>query len=91
MSDQTGDEAKNVNIEKMGETLGALYSALWQAVAIIHHYWIDYVELFGTRTHCAPEQFCSLLLSHDPGRALGDVAIAPCTADGPRELTWSKR
>jgi hypothetical protein len=48
MADQTGDEAKNTNIEKMGETLGALYSALWQAVATIHFHWQDYVELFGT-------------------------------------------
>jgi hypothetical protein len=49
MSDRSADEAKKANIEKMGEPLGALYSALWQSVATIHFYWKEYVELFGTK------------------------------------------
>jgi hypothetical protein len=47
--DRTAKEAKKANIAKMGEPLGALYSALWQAVATIHFYWKEYVELFGTK------------------------------------------
>lgn len=46
---QSAEEAKKANIEKMGEPLGELYSALWQSVAVIHLYWKDYVELFGTK------------------------------------------
>jgi hypothetical protein len=46
---QTAEEAKKANIEKMGQPLGEVYSALWQAVAIIFVYWKDYVELFGTK------------------------------------------
>lgn len=49
MVDRTAEEAKQANIEKMGEPLGALYSALWQAVATIHFHWNEYVELFGTK------------------------------------------
>lgn len=48
MVDRTADEAKKENIAKMGEVLGALYSALWQSVATIHFYWKEYAELFGT-------------------------------------------
>jgi hypothetical protein len=46
---QSAEEAKKANIDKMGEPLGELYSALWQSVAVIHLYWTDYVELFGTK------------------------------------------
>jgi hypothetical protein len=49
MVDRTAEEAKEANIAKMGEPLGALYSALWQAVATIHFYWKQYVELFGAK------------------------------------------
>jgi AbiU2 len=49
LADQTAEQFRKANIEKMGEDLGALYSALWQAVATIHVYWKDYVELFGTK------------------------------------------
>lgn len=45
----TADEAKKTNIEKMGETLGAQYSALWQEIAYLHMNWNEYVELFGTK------------------------------------------
>jgi hypothetical protein len=48
MANQSADEAKKSNIEKMGEPLGAVYSALWQAVAIAFVNWKDYTELFGT-------------------------------------------
>jgi AbiU2 len=46
---QTAEEVKTANIAKMGEPLGVLYSALWQAVTTIHFYWREYVELFGTK------------------------------------------
>jgi hypothetical protein len=49
MVDRTAEEAKEADIAKMGEPLGALYSALWQAVATIHFHWHEYVELFGTK------------------------------------------
>jgi hypothetical protein len=48
MTDQNADEAKTANIAKMGEPLGELYSALWQALTIVYVYWKDYMELFGT-------------------------------------------
>ena len=34
---------------KDGEPLGALFSALWQEVAVLHFHWKEYVELFGTK------------------------------------------
>lgn len=49
MVDRTADEAKAANIEKMGDKLGTLYSELWQEVAVLHVYWAEYVELFGTK------------------------------------------
>jgi hypothetical protein len=56
MPDQTADEAKKANTEKMGDPLGAVYSALWQAVAIAFLNWKDYLELFGT----SPERIALL-------------------------------
>jgi hypothetical protein len=47
--DRSTDEAKKANVEKMGAPLGEVYSALWQAVAVIHFHWNEYVELFGTK------------------------------------------
>jgi hypothetical protein len=49
VADQSAEEAKKYNIERMGELLGTQYSALWQAVAHIHINWQEYVELFGTK------------------------------------------
>lgn len=49
MTDQSAEEAKASNIEKMGEKLGTIYSELWQEVAVLHVYWAEYVELFGTK------------------------------------------
>jgi hypothetical protein len=49
MGGQTSDEAKAANVAVMGEPLGALYSALWQSVALVHVYWKEYVELFGSK------------------------------------------
>jgi hypothetical protein len=43
------EEAKQANIATMGRSLGEVYSALWQGLAIIFVYWKDYVELFGTK------------------------------------------
>jgi hypothetical protein len=45
----TAEEAKKHNIDKMGEPLGAQFSALWQEVAQLHMNWAEYVELFGTK------------------------------------------
>ena len=45
----TAEQAKNRNIEKMGEELGLQYSTLWQEVALLHSNWEQYVELFGTK------------------------------------------
>ena len=49
MGSQTAEEAKAANIAVMGEPLGALYSALWQSVALVHVYWKEYIELFGSK------------------------------------------
>jgi hypothetical protein len=49
VGEQTADEARKEHIAKMGEPLGEMYSALWQATATIFVYWKDYVELFGTK------------------------------------------
>jgi hypothetical protein len=50
MADQSAEDAKKSNVAKMGEPLGEVYSALWQDVAVIFVYWMDYVELFGTKS-----------------------------------------
>jgi hypothetical protein len=52
MTSRTAAEAKAHNIEKMGSSLGAQYSVLWQEVATIHHKWSEFVELF----HSKPER-----------------------------------
>lgn len=44
----TADELEKRNIEKMGEALGKQYSALFNEVAILHLYWKEFLELFGT-------------------------------------------
>jgi hypothetical protein len=49
MTQRTADEIKQEHITKMGSELGALYSALWQEVAIAHLYWHEYVEIFGAK------------------------------------------
>ena len=46
---QSAQKARQRNIEKMGEALGAQYSALWQEVVLLHTNWKEYVELFGTK------------------------------------------
>jgi hypothetical protein len=45
----TADETRKRNIETMGEPLGEMYSALWQAIAMVYVYWKEYVELFGNK------------------------------------------
>lgn len=47
-TERTAAEAKAANIALMGESLGAVYSELWQEVVWIHSNWAHYVELFGT-------------------------------------------
>jgi hypothetical protein len=44
----TADELEKRNIDKLGETLGKQYTALNNEVAILHLYWKEYLELFGT-------------------------------------------
>ena len=50
MADQSAEEQKKANIAAMGEELGTLYSALWQELAIGYVYWLEYVDLFGTKS-----------------------------------------
>jgi AbiU2 len=47
-SERTAAQAKADHIAKMGDEIGAVYSALWQEVAWINKKWAQYVELFGT-------------------------------------------
>jgi hypothetical protein len=42
------DELEKRNVEKMGDALGKQYSALHDEVAILHLYWKEFLELFGT-------------------------------------------
>jgi hypothetical protein len=49
MADQSAEEQEKANIAAMGEELGTLYSALWQELAIGYLYWLEYVDLFGTK------------------------------------------
>jgi len=44
----TGDEMRERNIALMGEALGKQYSELFREVTVLHLYWNEYVELFGT-------------------------------------------
>ena len=44
----TDNELEKRNIDKMGEALGKQYSALHEEVTILHYYWKEYLELFGT-------------------------------------------
>lgn len=48
MHTQSAAEIQKLNIEKMGETTGLVYSALWQELALLYMRWNQYVELFGT-------------------------------------------
>ncbi|HWA22811.1 MAG TPA: hypothetical protein VG735_10490 [Caulobacterales bacterium] len=50
MTDQSSEEQKKATIAAMGEELGTLYSALWQELAIGYTYWLEYVDLFGTKS-----------------------------------------
>ncbi|MGB9117101.1 hypothetical protein [Bradyrhizobium sp.] len=44
----TGEELEKRNIAAMGDVAGKQYSLLNNEVAILHLYWKEYVELFGT-------------------------------------------
>ena len=50
MTDHSAEEQKEANIAAMGEELGTRYSALWQELAIGYVYWLEYVDLFGTKS-----------------------------------------
>lgn len=45
----TAEEIKLKNIKKMGESLGEIYSQLWQEVTWLHFKWEEYVEIYGTK------------------------------------------
>ncbi|KNH29212.1 hypothetical protein ACS77_04820 [Pseudomonas syringae] len=47
-SERTAEQARAENIAVMGQEIGAIYTALWQEVALIHQKWGQFVELFGT-------------------------------------------
>ncbi|SED04541.1 hypothetical protein [Bradyrhizobium erythrophlei] len=50
MSQQlSAEEVKKHNIERMSEALGTRYTARWQELAVLHLYWAEYKELFGTK------------------------------------------
>jgi hypothetical protein len=49
MAERSSEEVKKINISKMGEGLGEIYSALWQEVAVLHFDWHEYSELFGAK------------------------------------------
>jgi len=44
----TAEELEKRNIEAMGEALGKQYTALFTEVSVLHLYWKEFVELFGT-------------------------------------------
>ncbi len=44
----TAEELEKRNINAMGENLGKQYTALHNEVAILHLYWKEFLELFGT-------------------------------------------
>lgn len=44
----TAEELEKRNIATMGETLGKQYPALHNEVAVLHLYWKEFLELFGT-------------------------------------------
>jgi hypothetical protein len=44
----TGGELEQRNIQVMGEDLGKQYTALFKEVTILHLYWKEFFELFGT-------------------------------------------
>src|ERR1051325_96718 len=43
------EDEKKLNIERMGEALGAQYSELYRSTVHIHLIWGEYVELYGTK------------------------------------------
>jgi hypothetical protein len=48
MDEMTADELEKRNITAMGEALGKQYTALNNEMALLHLYWKEYLELFGT-------------------------------------------
>jgi hypothetical protein len=78
VAEETFEEVKKRNIDKMGEKLGTQFSALWNELSILYFYWEEYNELFGTKpsrielmNQAAPAFF-------HPGRALGKQAASSC-------------
>ena len=44
----TAEELEKRNIDALGEALGKQYTALNSEVTLLHHYWKEYLALFGT-------------------------------------------
>jgi hypothetical protein len=49
MTRETFEQVQQLYIEKMGEQLGIQYSALWREVVVLYFYWLEYIDLFGTK------------------------------------------
>lgn len=50
MMERSVDEIKKINVSAMGDTVGVIYSELWQEVGRLFSEWKEYVALFGTNT-----------------------------------------
>jgi hypothetical protein len=95
MPDQTAAEAKTTHVTHMGQPLGEVYAALWQAVATIYVNWKDYVELFGTKParleilNQAAPQFFRMLQDELWGMSLLHIArlTDPAITAGKANLT----
>jgi hypothetical protein len=44
----TADEMRQRNIKAMGEALGMQYTTMFEQVSLLHLYWGEFLELFGT-------------------------------------------
>src|SRR5271166_4526618 len=44
----TADEMRQRNIRAMGEALGMQYTTMFEQVSLLHLYWGEFLELFGT-------------------------------------------
>lgn len=48
MIERSPEEIRADNVQRMGDSLGSQFSALWQELSNIHVEWQEYVVLFGT-------------------------------------------
>ena len=68
MTEQTAEEVKQNNIARMGEQLGAQFTALWNQLSILYLYWEEYNELFGTKPEGKDSATIAGLVSELAGR-----------------------